>query len=113
MATNLTQGIIQKIENPIPSIVKTINGNWCDQRISYTNGGITMNYPTGLFSNAPIITTQVQLQTLTYSSDLMLSVIVTSNTSTSTTIRINKETVGGGIQEASTTDVYINIHSEE
>ncbi len=109
MATPVVQGRIEQITNIIPSIQHTTMGAWCHQRVSYTNGGVTINYPAGLFSVAPIVNVTTSLENLTYSSDLMIASIITSNTTANTTIRINKETTAGGITEAATNDVFVNL----
>jgi hypothetical protein len=110
MATSLLKGSIDQIETSTPGMKKTTMGSWCRQRIDYINGGITINYPAGLFTVAPIINVTTELQSLAYSSDLQITPIITSNTISSSNIRINIET-GGGVTEAATNDVYVNIFS--
>ncbi len=110
MTTSLIEGNIEEIINVSANIKQSKNGKWVHQRVNYTNGGITVNYTPVLFTSEPIVNVTLSLNNLTYSSDLILTSIVTSNTSSGVTIRVNKE-IGGTVTEAATNDVFVNIFS--
>jgi len=57
--------------------------------ISYTSGGITVTYPASFFSGVPFITVTLELSGIVYNLLQILVPQVTSNTASSTTIRVN------------------------
>lgn len=90
-------------------VIFTTNFKYCQEKKDYVAGGIIFNYAAGTYSSAPVIDITVELKNLAYSSDLIVTSVVTSNTTTSTTVRVNVGTVGGGVAEASTDDVTIHL----
>lgn len=74
----------------------------------YTNGGITFTYPAGTFTAAPVVNLTIVLKNLAYSSATSLTAVVTANSSSSCTIRVNKATLIS-LVEAATNDVTIHI----
>lgn len=56
---------------------------------AYVNGGVTFTYPVDMFLSPPFVTATVEANTHTYTSSDKLSSIVTSNTATAATVRVN------------------------
>ncbi len=79
---------------------------------SYVNGGVTFTYPVGLFSTAPTIRVSLEGNTTAYSTSQVFVAEITTNSATSTTIRVNLVTTST-ITEASNNEVTVHIFSIE
>ena len=73
--------------------------------VSYVNGGITFNFPEGLFSGPPIIKVSLQIS---YSASQAYVIQITENNATSATVRVNLLTTST-ITEASNDEVIVHI----
>lgn len=73
---------------------------------SYVLGGVTFTYAAGTFTTAPFVTITTAIGG--YSNKLIISHMITSNTTTSTTVRVNLDN-NGFISEAPTGSVTVNI----
>jgi len=78
------------------------------QSLNYVNGGVIFTYPNGLFTSPPCVNVSTTLLGQVYSSDLIVSEFIISNSIASATVRVNLGTVGG-ITEASNNDVIVNL----
>ena len=74
--------------------------------MDYVAGGITFNYPAGLFSASPTVRITIETK-LGYSSSELITPCITSNDATQSTIRVNKGTVSS-FEEAPTG--YVCVH---
>lgn len=79
---------------------------------SYENGGLTFTYPSGLFSTTPSVRVSAELSGASYSSSQTVSTQITSNSTTSTTVRVNLGTVLS-ITEAADDDVIVHLFANE
>ena len=74
---------------------------------SYVNGGVTFTYPVGLFITTPIVTITIESGGL-FSFARQLAAEITSNSATSTTVRVVSQTLVD-ITELLTGDADIHI----
>lgn len=77
-------------------------------KVDYVNGGITFTYPAGTFTSAPMVDISIQLKNIAYSTGTIITGVVTANSATSTTVRVNQDT-GTIIQEVATNGVSVSI----
>lgn len=75
---------------------------------SYSNGGITFNYPASYFPNTPRVFVTFELQNRAYSSSEVITAIVTSNSTSSATVKVNISN-GTSIFEAANNDVLVHF----
>ena len=95
----------------IDNITQLIEAHIASQKLSYTAGGLTFTYPTGLFTMIPMLRVALQTNaahadTITYTAE------ISANSSTSATIMVYKFTTTLGlvsIAEAATGDVTIHF----
>ena len=88
---------------------------WAHESRLYTSGGITFTYPTepsNWFSSIPLINIGIQLNNTVYSTNLIISHMVTSNTITSCTVRVNSGNLLG-MSEALSGSVRIHFRAYE
>ncbi len=84
---------------------------WFDfDSVNYVNGGITFTYPAGVFSATPRVQITIQLQNAVYNSAESYVPEITANSTLSTTVRVNRVTVGA-ITEAATNDVSVHVYA--
>ncbi len=101
-------GFISKETTVGTSTIETSRMNFCQEIQDYVAGGVTFNYPAGMFSSAPNVRLAIELKNLTYSTGQIISPIITANTTTSTTVRVNVGTTAS-MSEALTDDITIYI----
>ncbi len=82
--------------------------NWCIDAIDYTNGGVSCSYPAGLFTNVPYVAITLELKNASYATTEQFAAVITSNSATQTTVRVNKIDADS-VQEASDDDVIVHI----
>lgn len=101
-------GPLKKETNPAPGVIQTKMASFCEEMKDYVSGGVTYNYSPGLFSGAPNVKVGIQLKNLAYSSGLIVSPVITANTTTQTTVRVNVGTTSS-VAEAATDDVIVHL----
>lgn len=75
---------------------------------SYVNGGVTFNYPAGLFSTPPTIRVSLEEAETTYLTGQVFVAEITANSTTAVTIRVNLVTTST-ITEASNNEITVHI----
>ncbi len=105
----MNAGTLNKTETPATGVIKHTRLNYCQEEKDYVSGGVTFNYPANTFTSAPNVRLGIVLKNLVYATDQIIVPIITSNTLSSTTIRINVGDIGGGIAEAATNDITIHL----
>lgn len=98
--------LAQETEITAGHIQKTIL-HYAAEEKDYVNGGITFTYPTGLFSQAPTVRITIESK-IGYSASELITPCITANSSTQTTVRVNKGTLSV-FQEAATNDVAVHL----
>lgn len=84
---------------------------WFDfDSLDYVNGGITFNYPVGVFTTIPKVQITIVLKNAVYSASETYTPEITAHSTVSTTVRVNKTTVGA-ITEALTDDVTVYLYA--
>lgn len=73
---------------------------------SYTNGGLVVNYPVGLFTTTPII--RLAVEAAPHASSITYTAEISSNSTASATIMVYKITAGT-VTEAATAEVTVNF----
>jgi hypothetical protein len=76
--------------------------------IDYSSGGVTFNYPSGLFAQPPQVIVTIQLKNLGFSAARAITPIVTSNSASQTVVRVLAGTLIT-LGEAATNDVSVNL----
>src|SRR5262245_23868055 len=77
-------GITTKVDQPSPGFFQYTDITWVSDSVSYTNGGITITWPTDVnapFTAAPYVV--VSVQPTTFATDTIYKAMVTANSSTS------------------------------
>lgn len=93
----------------IPDVlVQTSEIPWVARIVPYTNGGITITYDEEVFTEPPIIFASLQVGT--YDDTVAYTPVVTANSTTSTTIRVNVAN-GVSVAEAATDSVTVMIYA--
>ena len=97
-----------------PSHTRQFKINTYSVQVAYTQGGITINYPTLLsgnpfFTAIPFISIGIEHLNLAYAADIIASTTIVSNSTTAVTIRINKVIGANPPVEADTNDFSITI----
>ena len=86
---SIVEGKIDSMTKPSPGLTLTTKKGYCYEKQDYVNGGNTFNYPAGLFSLPPNVALSIELKNLAYSTGQIIIPIITSNTTTSSTVRVN------------------------
>jgi hypothetical protein len=108
-----TTGVLDWSTNLGTTHVSRAAAFFYEDKISYVNGGITVTYPVGLFTSAPMITLALELTGLTYLVTQLVSAQVTANSATSTTIRVNVFNLTGLLgTELATGGVNVHFRAE-
>jgi len=105
-------GNLSKFEETISGVIENSLVNWCADSASYINGGITFNYPAGLFSSTPSVRVSLQENGTVYSTNQVFVAEITTNSSTLTTIRVNLITTST-VTEAGNDEVIVHIFAIE
>lgn len=82
--------------------------NYSIQSQKYVHGGITFVYPAHFFTTAPTIFLSVDLTGLPYHANTIVVPMATSNTASSTVVRVNKD-ITETIAECANNDCIVNI----
>lgn len=95
----------------INNITQNVQGYIASQKLSYTAGGLTFTYPTGLFTMIPMIRLAVQANAA-HADNITYTAEISANSSTSATVMVYKFTTTLGlvsIAEAASGDVTIHF----
>lgn len=106
----MKKGINIVLENPAPGVEVRSTCKWASDQISYVNGGTEVTYPSDLFSDTPSVRVGVGLSGLSYSTDLIVSPIITANSTTGSTIYVNVYK-GGSASEANSGDIILHVYA--
>jgi hypothetical protein len=85
---------------------------FASDREQYINGGLTFSYPDGLWINVPRVVATVELNGAA-SATTTYSVVITSNSATSTTVMVYRIANGGIVTEADSNEVKVAIYALE
>ncbi len=99
-------GVTWEEQSPTSSISKRVLCHWVLEDVDYTNGGITITYPANWFAVAPMLQVSILLKDHVYATNDDFTTVVTANSASSTTVRIN---LNGA--EAATNDVTVHVYA--
>lgn len=105
------QGSFDKESMATPGIIRFSKFRVYQDQQDYIPGGVTFNYPIGLFNSPPNVRLSIQLKNLIYTPTLVITPIVVTNSATSTLVMVNLGTIG--IAESLLDDVTIHLFASE
>lgn len=99
-------GSITTIEEIYPGYTEQGTAFWCSESISYTEGGVTFTFPSGLFTAIPTVV--VSVSSSTYNSSGLLGNVITDLTTDGCKVYVTVGTMSA-VGEALTDSVKVHI----
>ncbi len=106
----MIKGHNTRMDDSVPGVTKTVQSNWVKDKKSYVNGGVTFTYPDGFFSSAPHVFVTLELTGMSYSDGITVTPLITANSNSSTTVRVN--CYSEGPLELSDNEAIIHLYAE-
>jgi hypothetical protein len=106
-AGTVTQNRVYDANTPI---VQKIQQPFLTTRQGYTNGGLVLIYPLGLFTNPPLVLVSVHLNGSSLPGSMYLAEVAATSDANSCTIIVYRLPIGGGAAvEAASDEVDVTI----
>jgi hypothetical protein len=84
------------------------------QKIKYTKGGITIEYPDNYFANDPLVYISVELNDSRCPLSTTFTALITAKDTKTITVKVNKHVMGlfwSSTQEAEDDEIYVHVFS--